>query len=164
MFFLRHIEIYGHITLDNLKCTGDGLKWCSLNAYHSNSIQNIHFLTVAILYVWTGQWEHLRPTLLEAFKTTTIITMPYIRSSEWINLLTRSLYPLTNISFPQLQPLAAIYILCFYEFDFSTFHIEIRYYIYIYYKYYVHFFLSDILLSIMPSRHIHLIMTGFPVL
>ena len=157
--------MYGHITLGNLKRTGDGLKWCSLNDYHSNSIQNIHFLAVAILYVWTGQREHLRSTLLEAFKTTTIITMPYIRSSEWINLLTRSLYPLANISFPQLQPLAAIYILCFYEFDFSTFHIEIRsYYIYISYKYYVYFFLSDISLSIMPSRHIHLIMTGFPVL
>ena len=69
-------------------------------------------------------WECLRSALSAGFKNTklvTVVAMLYIRFSEVIYLIAKSLYPLNNITpFPLLAALSNHHsTLCFYEFIFS---------------------------------------------
>ena len=61
------------------------------------------------------------------YSIVTIVTMLYIRSPELIHLITGSLYPLTFHLSPVLPPalVTTVFTLCFYEFGFFRFHIQV---------------------------------------
>lgn len=87
---------------------------------------------------------------------TVLLAMLYIRSPGLIHLIPGSLYPLTSISSfcPHPSPWEPHFTLCFCDFDFLRFHIQVR-------SYSSYLSLSDFSLRTMPLKFIHVLANLF---